>query len=355
MRAAVLWKSGAPFDVTTVELEDHDAHEVLVQIAGVGVCHSDLIARSPSPPPMILGHEGAGVVVAIGSAVSSVAVGDHVLATFDWCGRCRACLTGHPAYCVEFEKRNLTGTGLLEKPATTSDGAKIHHRWFSQSSFAEYAVCTERNLIVVDSALPLELIGPLGCGFQTGAGAVFNDLHLSAGQSIAIFGAGAVGLAAAMAAKICGAEQIVVIDQVNARLDRAMDMGATRVVRGSATDLVQDVTRGGPGVDFAIDTTSAEPCMRAAIEVLDRPGRAVLLGGGAKPFPVTPASLNGRELTFVLMGDSVPHVFVPQLIDYWKRGLFPFDQLVRTYPLEEINRAATDSLDGTTIKPILIP
>lgn len=355
MRAAVLWRSGEPFDVTEVELAPIGAHDVLVRIAGVGMCHTDLVRRDPSLPPTIMGHEGSGVVVEVGSAVSAVSPGDHVVATFDSCGRCPACRSGHPAYCAEFEALNIGGGRAVDAPATTADGRPVANGWFGQSSFAEYAVCSERNLVVVDEELPLEQLGPFGCGLLTGTGAVLNDMRLAPGQSIAVFGAGAVGLAAVMAARIAGAAEIVVADVVEARLDLAAELGATRVVRGSSDDLAAEVRAGGPGVDFSLDTTGVPGCVTAAIDALARPGRAVLVGSGGRAVTIDPRTLAGRELTFVLEGDAVPQILVPQLLEFWRRGLFPFERLIRTYPLDAINRAVEDSLDGTVVKPILIP
>ena len=353
MKAAVLWTTGEPFDVTDVELgRPLGDDEVLVRVSGVGMCHTDLLHRDPPLPPIILGHEGSGVVEKVGAAVTAVAVGDHVLASFDSCGSCHACLTGQPSYCVEFESRNVAGG---HTDAVASSGRSVAHRWFGQSSFAEFAVCTQRNLVVVDSDLPLPILGPFGCGFQTGAGAVLNDMRMAPGQSIAIFGAGAVGLAAVMAARLAGAAEIVVADRVDSRLNLALELGATRVVRAGAENLLGEVIGKRRGVDFSLDTTAVPSCISAALEVLDRPGRAVLVGGGGSSVPVSPRQLSGRQLTFVLEGNAVPQLFLPKLIDFWRRGLFPFERLVRTYPLEAINEAAADSRSGTTIKPILIP
>ena len=359
MKAAVLRAYDLPYVIEEVTLGAPAANEVLVRIVGVGMCHTDMLLRSPAMAgalaPAILGHEGAGIVESVGTAVTRVRPGDHVLLSFDSCGWCAQCLGGAPAYCVEFMARNVSG----RRPdgtssATGADGAAIANRWFAQSSFAEYSIATERNLVVVDRQLPLELLGPLGCGLQTGAGAVLNEMRLAPGQSIAIFGAGAVGMAAVMAAKLAGADEVVVVDLHPARLELALDLGATRVVRGDAEDLRERIVGGGAGMDFTFDTTAVSSVMTTSIEVLAPRGRAVLVGAGGGELVISPSLLAGRSVTYVLEGSAVPQVFIPELISYWQRGLFPFDRLLRTYALDDINQAEADSLSGATIKPVML-
>ncbi|WP_426323275.1 NAD(P)-dependent alcohol dehydrogenase [Microbacterium sp. E-13] len=359
MRAAVLRSVDGPFEIEEVAVGELRADEVLVRVLASGMCHTDLILRSPARAaeftPIIAGHEGAGVVEEIGSAVTRVSPGDHVLLSFDSCGWCRACLTGAPAYCEEFTARNMYGV-RADGTASITDrhGATVRNRWFGQSSFAEHAIATERNLVVVAPDLPLELLSPLGCGLQTGAGSVFNEMKLAPGQSIAVFGAGAVGLAAVMAAKIAGAGEIVVVDLHPSRLKLAEELGATRVVPGDADDVLAQVKGDSGGVDFSFDTTAVTSVITTAISVLRHGGKAVLVGAGSGRIDISPVLLVGRTVTFVLEGGAVPQVLLPQLVHYWREGLFPFDKLVRTYPLSEINRAEADSLSGATIKPVLV-
>jgi aryl-alcohol dehydrogenase len=279
-----------------------------------------------------------------------------VLISYDSCGWCASCLKGAPAYCAQFEARNVTGRRIDGTTSAFSpDGTPITNRWFAQSSFADLAIATERNLVSVDSEVPLEKLGPLGCSLQTGAGSVLNEMRLRPGQSIAVFGAGAVGLAAVMAAKLSGASDIVVIDLHDSRLEVARELGATRTVNGSDGDVAAQVTAGGRAMDFTFETTAVGSVMSDAINVLSRPGTAVLVGAGFAELSVNPSALAGRKVTYVLEGSAVPQVFLPQLIVFWQAGLFPFDRLVRTYPLADINTAEADSLSGTTIKPVLLP
>ncbi|EHN74952.1 Alcohol dehydrogenase zinc-binding domain protein, partial [Streptomyces coelicoflavus ZG0656] len=202
--AAVLRAYEDPFTVEEVVLAEGPAEgEVLVRIAGCGMCRTDLAVRRSagrSPLPAVLGHEGSGVVVETGGTGTGLGVGDHVVLSFDSCGHCRNCLGAAPAYCDSFAALNLFG-GRREHAARFTDGAgaALAPRWFGQSSFAEYALVPARNAVRVDPALPLELLGPLGCGFLTGAGAVFNSFGVGPGDTLAVFGAGAVGLAAVMA------------------------------------------------------------------------------------------------------------------------------------------------------------
>ena len=359
VRAAVLRGHDKPFTIEDVTLGDLRDDEVLVRIVGVGMCHTDLLPRDPAMAamltPAILGHEGSGIVEQTGSAVTLVQVGDHVLISFDSCGHCASCRNGAPAYCDQFEARNLTArrpdgsTG-----ATSASGEDLPARWFAQSSFAEAAITTERNLVVVDRDLPLELLGPLGCGLQTGAGSVLNEMRLAPGQSLAVFGAGAVGLAAVMAAKLAGAREIVVVDITQSRLDLALELGATRVVLGTDADVRAAVVGDGPGMDFSFETTAVSSVLNTAVAVLARPGKAVLVGAGGGELHIAPMTLSGRSVTFVLEGSAVPQLLIPLLIDFWQRGLFPFEKLTRTYAFADINQAESDSRSGVTIKPVLL-
>ncbi|QJY48036.1 NAD(P)-dependent alcohol dehydrogenase [Pseudonocardia broussonetiae] len=357
MRAAVLRGRDGPYLIEEVTLDAPRAGEVLVEIVGAGMCHTDLLLRDPAVAarsgPVILGHEGSGIVREVGPGVTRLRVGDHVLVSFDSCGWCTSCLGGAPAHCTEFELRNMTG----RRPdgsvgARDGGGSEVANRWFGQSCFAEYALATERNTVVVDEALPLELLAPLGCGLQTGAGSVFNEMRLAAGQSLAVFGAGAVGLAAVMAARIAGAGDIVVVDLLDSRLEAALDLGATRVVRGGTDDLTDQVRRGA-GVDFSLETTAVTSVIAASVAVLARPGKAVLVGAGAGELRLAPGQLAGRTVTFALEGSSVPQILLPQLIGHWQAGRFPIERLVTTYGLDDINLAEADSIAGTTIKPVI--
>lgn len=357
--AAVLRSAKGRFELEDVELDSPRNGEVLVRIAGVGLCHSDLLPRTPvAEPPIIAGHEGSGVVEAVGAGVDDLAVGDHVVLSFDSCGSCLNCAAARPAYCDTFWPRNLTGY----RPDRTTNardagGSPIGGRWFGQSSFATRAVVAARNAVKVDPVLPIELLGPLGCGVLTGAGAVLNALGVCPGSGIVVFGTGAVGLSAIMAAQVAGATTIVAVDVNPERLRLAKELGATDIVDGASDDLgtrLRKVTSGG--VSRSIDTTGRANVLSSALGVL-RPGGVLgVLGTPRGDWTLAARDLStGLTIKGILMGDSIPQLFIPALIALWRQGRFPFDKLIRTFPLAEINEAERAMLAGDVVKPVLLP
>ena len=252
--------------------------DILVRIAAAGMCHSDLVVRDAGGEPIrptIFGHEGSGIVEETGSAVTRVRRGDHVVLSYDWCGWCEACLRGPPVLLRGAPDRNSTGFGLPgARLATDGHGQDVGSRWFAQSSFAHHAVATERNAVVVEPDLPLELLGPLGCGLQTGAGAVLNVLRPRVDESIVIFGTGALGLAAIMAARASGAGMIVAVDIHPARRELALDLGADAAYDGNDPDLAAILVGRHGGMHLAMDTTGRSTVAAIAIASLrvERPG-----------------------------------------------------------------------------------
>ncbi|WP_072803274.1 NAD(P)-dependent alcohol dehydrogenase [Rhodococcoides yunnanense] len=355
--AAILREPEGKFSIEPVELADLGPKEVLVRIVGAGFCHTDMMPRGLAQwvLPAILGHEGSGIVEGIGSEVDGVRVGDSVVLTFASCGVCPQCVTAHPAYCVDFLGLNMSA----KKPdgttsANDAQGAPVANRWFGQSSFAHHAIVGERGVVVVDSDLPLETLGPLGCGIMTGAGAVLNVMDVKPGQSIVVFGAGAVGLAAVMAAKVAGATDIVAVDLHESRLDLARELGATRVVSAAQDDLREAIVAGGIGMDHALDTTGVASVMNLAVTTLAYGGGLILVGASIDQVTVHPTQLSGRRVTYVFEGDADPKTFVPYLITLWRDGRFPFDRLVKTYPFDQIDVAEADSKSGIAVKPVLL-
>jgi aryl-alcohol dehydrogenase len=357
--AAVLRDPGKPFAIEEVSLSGPGPGEVLIKVAGAGLCHTDLAARHymPLPQPLVLGHEGSGVVEAIGPGVTRIAAGDHVVMSFDSCGWCARCLAGEPAYCAEFFPRNNSGSRADgSTPMTDRDGRPVLARWFGQSSLATYAIATERNVVKVDRSLPLEMLGPLGCGFQTGAASVLLAMQVHAGSSIAVFGAGAVGLAAVMAARIAGASEIIAVDLHAKRRELALELGATRALDGADPDIgVQISAWTGGGADYAFDTTGVSSVVAAALGSVHTRGVCGLVGVGGEIVLPPQALAPGRSLTFLIEGNAVPQQFIPRLIGWWQQGRFPFDRLIRTYALDAVNDAERDSLSGETVKPVLLP
>ncbi|WP_030714461.1 NAD(P)-dependent alcohol dehydrogenase [Streptomyces griseus] len=358
--AAVLRSYGDPFAVEEVILNAGPGDgEVLVRIAGCGMCRTDLAVRRSagrSPLPAVLGHEGAGVVVETGGADTGLSAGDHVVLSFDSCGRCWSCLGAAPAYCDAFAALNLFG-GRAENAARFTDaaGGTLAPRWFGQSSFAAYAMVPARNAVRVDPALPLELLGPLGCGFLTGAGAVLNSFGAGPGDTVAVFGAGAVGLAAVMAATAAGAV-VVAVDRRPERLALAEKFNATglHAASGDLPDRIRRLTDGG--ARYALDTTGSAPLINDALRSLRPRGHLGLVARLHTELPVEPGTLDrGRRLSHICEGDAVPALMIPRLTRLWQAGRFPFDQLIRTYPLTDINEAEADCEEGRVVKPVLIP
>jgi len=358
--AAVLRAPDAPYRLEEVTLRDLRPNEVLVRIVGAGMCHTDVLPRVPdflAAPPIIQGHEGSGVVEAIGSAVSTIQVGDHVVLSFDSCGACVPCQQGQPAYCDTFLPRNLFG-GELDGSTTATDaqGNAVKARWFGQSSFATHCISTERNTVVVDKSLPLELLGPLGCGIQTGAGSILVGLDVQPGTSVAVYGSGAVGLAAVMAAKVAGATTIIATDLQQHRLDLALELGATHVVNGGAPDVVEQVIAiSGGGVHYSFDTTGLPKVIGGALTATRMTGKCGLVGVQQGNLELESMMVVGRTIIGILEGSCDPKTFIPRMIDLWKAGQFPFDRLIEKFPMSQINEAEQSSLAGGVIKPVLIP
>ncbi|MFF3099127.1 NAD(P)-dependent alcohol dehydrogenase [Streptomyces cyaneofuscatus] len=358
--AAVLRSYEEPFAVEEVILSSGPAEgEILVRIAGCGMCRTDLAVRRSagrSPLPAVLGHEGSGVVVETGGPDTGLAVGDHVVLSFDSCGRCRSCLGAAPAYCDRFAPLNLFG-GRPENAARFTDaaGGALAPRWFGQSSFAAYAVVPARNAVRVDPTLPLALLGPLGCGFLTGAGAVLNSFGAGPGDTVAVFGAGAVGLAAVMAATAAGAVAVAV-DRHSERLALAEKLDAVPVHSDSA-DLpgrIRRLTDGG--ARYALDTTGSARLINDALRALRPRGHLGLVARLHTALPLEVGTLDrGRRISHICEGDAVPGLLIPRLTGLWQAGRFPFDQLIRTYPLADINEAERDCEAGLVVKPVLIP
>jgi aryl-alcohol dehydrogenase len=351
IRAAVLRNKGGPLTIESLALEAPREDEVLVRVVASGICHTDIAFVDEwydGGDPLVLGHEGAGVVERVGKGVQNVRPGDHVLLSFVSCGRCRECTSGRPAHCSRLYEANF-GFGRLDgSNALHASGVRGH--FFGQSSFATHLLATERNIVTVASDLPLELLAPLGCGLQTGAGTVLNSLAVPEGTSLAVFGSGAVGFAALMAARISGAHPIIAVDIVPHRLELALELGATHTIdsrEGNLLSRIAGIT--GSGVDYVVETTGVAVMEEIAVKALNRHGTAAFVatatGRGVLP--------GGRKAIGIIQGDAVPQLFIPRLIELYLAGEFPFDRLVRFYDFANINEAMNDARSGKTIKPVL--
>jgi aryl-alcohol dehydrogenase len=351
IQAAVLRKRGSPLKIEPLELEGPRDDEILVRIVATGVCHTDIgfcDDWDDADNPVVLGHEGAGVVEWIGGRVKNVSRGDHVVLSYQSCGWCRYCQRGRPAHCEHFYEANFAFRRLDGSNALQRTGVRGH--FFGQSSFATHALATGRNLVKVPKDLRLELLAPLGCGLQTGAGTVMNSLKVSDGASIAVFGTGAVGLAAVMAARIVGANPIIAVDINPLRLELALELGATHTIDNRGEEIASHITDiTGRGVDYVLEITGDPEMYHLAVEVLNAQGTAAYLTGVSGPGSLS----DGRKSLSIIQGDAVPQRFIPKLIGLYNAGQFPFDRLIRFYDFSEINRAMADARRGDTIKPVL--
>ncbi|SHU39423.1 aryl-alcohol dehydrogenase AdhB [Mycobacteroides abscessus subsp. abscessus] len=360
--AAVLREVDAELTVERLHLRDPGVGELLVEIVATGMCHTDLLPRQRgffASLPLVLGHEGAGVVRAVGPHVTDFSVGDHVLLSYVACGDCANCRRGEPYSCYRFFGINMTGRALDRSPGPMSDGATagLCSSWFGQSSFASHTVVAAAHTVRIDPELPLSVLAPLGCGFQTGAGAVMNVIRPQPGSSIAVVGVGAVGLAAVMAARAEGAGVIVAVDRQSGRLEMARKVGATATVDTSFEDLKQALRSAADGgVDAIIDTTGNPQLVQTAIDAVRPGGTVVMVGTSTRPITLAPGALAlGKSLVGVIEGSAIPREFLPRLVELWRAGRFPIENLLTTYPLTEIARAEQDLRSGAVIKPVLLP
>ena len=362
--AAVARGPGLDFSLEELAVDAPRAGEVLVRIAGVGVCHTDLVFRdqAPYPFPAVLGHEGAGTIEAVGEGVDGLAPGDRVIVGFSSCGACPRCAEDLPSYCRNFVALNYAGARLEDgSTAYASGDERVSSHFFGQSSFATHAITRARNVVKVDTAAPLELLGPLACGFQTGAGAIMRTFACPAGSSLIVFGGGPVGLAAVMAGAIRGCATIILVEPIDARRAIAQELGATHVVDPAGADLAAAIRAVAPdGVDFAFDTTGNVAVIEAGLAALGSHGALGLVGvpkqmDASLSINIAALMTPGHRIIGIIEGDSDQQRFIPELLAHHAAGRFPFDRLITTFPLAQINAAIAAQARGECIKAVLIP
>lgn len=354
--AAVLREHAGPFTFEQIDLEGPRADEVLVRMVSSGICRTDIEFSHFWGLPAVLGHEGAGIVEAVGAGVTKVAVGDRVVMSFRSCGSCRSCLGAEPAYCDHFDDYNFGGRRPDGSTAITAAGEDVNGHFLGQSSFATHAVVHHRSVVPVDDDVDLTMLGALGCGFQTGAGTVLRVLRSRPGDALVVFGAGAVGLAAVMAAAAAGCSPIVVADPIAERRELAVSLGATHGLDALASTLADDLAAIVPGgFDAAIDTTGRTSVVSLAAGALNRRGTVAVVGVGSDEQVQVDwrTLLNGRTVTGVIGGNSNPDAFIPELIDLHRRGLFPVDRLVRTFPFADLEQAVAATRSGDVVKAVV--
>ncbi|KAB7741542.1 alcohol dehydrogenase catalytic domain-containing protein [Parvibaculum sedimenti] len=360
--AAVARAADADFSIEEVEIDDPRADEILVRVVGVGLCHTDLVFKAAGllGLPAVLGHEGSGIVEKVGANVSKVKAGDRVAITFRSCGECDRCQKGQPAYCRTMPMLNYIGMRPDGTKALHKGGEDVSSNFFGQSSFATYCLTYERNVVKVPEGVPLELVGPLGCGVQTGAGGIIRSLACEKGSSVLILGGGAVGLSAVMGAVVQGCGTIIVLEPHEARRKIAIELGATHTIDPKASpDLVAAVKEILPlGVDYAFDTTGIPAVVNATMNCLGSHGVFGIVGvcppGTPVPGDLSTVITFGHTIKGIIEGDSDPDVFIPEMVELYKAGRLPFDKLIRTYPLADINKAIADQHHGDCVKVVLL-
>lgn len=350
--AALSESPEAPFSLQEVDLDEPRPDEVLVKIHATGLCHTDLTFKSQVPGPAVLGHEGAGIVEAVGSQVTGIKPGDPVVLSYRSCGDCRQCTSGERAYCSRSARLNLSGKRADGSSTLSYNGTRLFGSFFGQSSFAQYALVAADNAVVVDPSVDLAVAAPLGCGFQTGAGAVLNVLTPEPDSRLVVFGAGGVGLAAVMAAKALNVGEIIAVDPVQSRRQKAAELGATLTVDPSS----EDVAATARGASHALDTTANSDVIATALGLLRPRGMLVLVGLGAPrgAIDLNDLMLGGKVIRGCIEGDANPKEFIPELLALHAQGHFPMESLIRTYQARDIGRAVADARSGETIKPVLL-
>jgi alcohol dehydrogenase len=369
-RAAVLFDMGLsrpfakskPVKVEEIELDPPGFGEVLVKVAAAGLCHSDLSVVNGNRPramPMVLGHEGSGVVEELGEGVDDFEIGDHVVFIFvPSCGKCISCKEGKPALCDPGLAANGAGTLLSGEKKISLNGNLINHQ-VGVSCFAEYTVVSSKSLVKVDKSLPLDEAALFGCAVITGAGAVFNTANIKVGSTVAVVGLGGTGLAALMGAKAAGASKIIGIDLLQDKLDIAKQLGADEVYKADDPDIldnIHDFTKGG--VHYSFECVGSEKAMELAYKTLKRGGTVVSSGLShpEKSFSIQHVDLvaNEKVIKGSFLGSCVPDRDIPAYIDLYRSGRLPVDRLMSDHiTLDEVNEGFDKLSDGNTVRQII--
>ncbi|KAH6994701.1 alcohol dehydrogenase [Fusarium venenatum] len=362
----VLRDIGGPFTLEQISLGTIRNDEALVEIHATGICHTDLSCANgtlPATAPAVLGHEGAGVVKEVGSDIINLKPGDKVLLSFAHCGTCEQCTSEHPAYCNSWVPWNFGGKRPDGSTALhledNQDKRELYSSFFGQSSFARLAIVHRSSLVKVKDDTNLALFAPLGCGLQTGAGAILNTLDVQPGKTVAIFGTGSVGMSAVMAAKIRGAKEIIAIDLQQSRLDLAKSLGATATILGSDPDIISKLQEISPpnGINYALDCSGVPAVIETMIKCLGTRGRAASVGapspGKTVSIDVFAQLVNGREYVGCCEGDAVPNKLVPFLIEQYAQGKYPIDDLITYYDVKDFEKAISDTKSGKALKAVL--
>jgi aryl-alcohol dehydrogenase len=357
IKAAVIREAGQPFVIEEVDLAGPRDDEVLIRNVASGVCHTDVVAQQQIikvPLPAVLGHEGSGIIEETGKNVVGLQKGDHVVVSYAYCGVCEPCLEGRPADCANTGVLNFGG-GLADGSTRLSQNGKPLANFFGQSSFATYSVANQRSVVKIDPDVDVAMTAPLGCGVQTGAGAVLNKFKPGFGSTLAVIGVGTVGMSAIIAGRAAGCLKVVAIGGNAKSLELALKLGATHTINRKEVDDIgaklKEIT--GGGAHFLFDTAGVQAMIQAGLSGLRRGGTfcSVAAGGGVNQFPYS--AFAGKNVVPVTEGSAVSKLFIPYMIEYQKQGRFPFDQMNTFYDFADINKAVEESGDGKVIKAVI--
>lgn len=358
MKAAILFEAGKPLEIGDVAVSKPGPREVLIRTAAVGVCRSDLHfvdGAFPHPVPTVPGHEAAGVIEAVGSDVAHLKPGDHVITFFTvFCGACEMCVTGRPSLCIDPSTRR---PAEAEPRLSLADGTPLAP-FLNLSAFAEMMLVHENACVAISKDMPLDRAALLGCAVITGAGSVFNDSRVRPGESVAVIGAGGIGLSAINAAKIAGAGQIIAIDPVAEKRAIAMKMGATHAMDSNEEGLAKSLLKlTGGGVHYAIEAVGRPATAELAWNVLRRGGTATILGmiapGNSVSLP-GPTFLTGKKIQGSLLGSTRFPIDMPRLVQMYLDGLLDLDTMVaERIALSQVNDALDKLRKGDSVRSVI--
>ena len=356
--AAVLREPHGEFTLETVKLDEPQDGEVLVRIEACGICHTDEKFREVMPLPAVLGHEGAGIVEDIGPGVSAIKPGDRVIISYPWCGSCPYCIGDEPYKCENIPLLKFGGSRPDKSKTIYLNDDPITSAFFQQSSFASHAITPERSVIKAPLEPSADMLAAVPCSIQTGAGTIINSFGVRRGESLIIFGAGAVGLSAVMAARLVGAGPIICVDKFQSRLDLAVELGADHTLNLEEGDIPPKVRDILPrGVHYAFETSTTVEALEDALECIGQGGKIGIVSypRGGEKFPFTTKNLFLRlgSIQGIVQGYSIPKKFIPKLMEWQQQGIFPYEKLITVYDFFDINRAFSDAAAGTVVKPVL--
>ncbi len=358
MKAAVFREVGQPLEVEEISISKPGPREVLIRTAAAGVCHSDLHfveGLYPAQTPMVLGHESAGVVEQVGSSVSYVKPGDHVITCLSvFCGHCEQCLTGHMSLCANPE----TKRGPDEEPRLSQEAAPVQ-QFANLSSFAEQMLVHEHAIVKIREDMPLDRAALIGCGVTTGVGAVFHTAGVEPGSTVAVIGCGGIGLSCINGAALAGAARVIAIDMVDSKLEMAKTFGATDVINGNDGDPVEQVRElTGDGVHYSFEAIGLKQTAEQAFSMIKAGGTATIIGMipvGVKIELMGAAFLQEKKIQGSMMGSNRFRVDMPRFIDFYLAGKLHLDEMVsKRIGLSDINEAFVDMKSGSVARSVIV-